>query len=95
VKPERVAANSESRRTLAKRGRVPGMPTIAAWTIVALLAVMVVIGFGTLGGRANTGGGAGVVNPTHDARCPDLRIAQLDRCQGQRPLGPEDPPALL
>jgi hypothetical protein len=95
VKPEFAAANSESQHKLGNSGGVRGPPTVAAWTIVAVLALVVVIGFGTLRGQANTSDGVGVVNPAHDARCSDLLIARLDRCQAQRPLEPEGWPDSL
>jgi hypothetical protein len=90
-----VAADFDSRREPGDTGRFLGKPNVAAWTIVVVLVLIVSTGFWTLSGRAHTVGhdGAGIVNPTHDARCPDLRVPVLDRCWVQRPSEPENLPA--
>lgn len=89
---EYVSENFESRREPGDSSRFLGKSNVAAWTIVAVLVLVTFMGFGTLGGRAytSTQDGAGIVNPMHDARCPDLRVPVLDRCQVQRPSEPED-----
>jgi hypothetical protein len=90
---EYVAENFGSRREPGDSSRFLGKPKVAAWTIVAVLVLMTLIGLGTLRGRAYTSThSAGIVNPTHDARCPDLRVPVLDRCQVQRPSELEDRP---
>ena len=87
-----MAENFDSRREPRDSSRVLGKPKVAAWAIVMVLVLIVFIGFGTLRGRAHTSAddGAGIVNPTHEARCPELRA--LDRCQVQRPREPEERP---
>ncbi len=89
-----MAEEFDSRREPGDTGRFLGKPTVAAWTIVVVLVLIVLTGFGTLSGRAHTGthDGAGIVTPTHDARCPVLRVPVLDRCWVQRPSEPEDLP---
>ena len=90
---EYVAENFGSRREPGDSSRFLGKPKVAAWTIVAVLVLTTFIGFGTLRGRAYTSThGAGIVNPAHDARCPDLRVPVLDRCAVQRPSEPGDRP---
>lgn len=70
MKPEFAAANSSSSPKLANSDRGAGRPTVAAWTIVAVLALTVVIGFGTLRGQENTSKGASIVNPMHMRAAP-------------------------
>jgi hypothetical protein len=88
-----VAENFESRRQPGDSSRFLGKPTVAAWTIVVVLVLITFIGFG-MRGRASTRthDGGGIVNPAYDARCPDLRVPVLHRCQVQRPSEPEDRP---
>jgi hypothetical protein len=92
VKSECLAENSENWHKFSNGGPLPARPGAAAWTIVAALVLMVAVGFGSLRGQVNPSEGAGIVNPTHDAGCSDLRIAQLGQCQGQRPLERDDAP---
>ena len=88
-----MSENLKSWREPRDSSRFLGKPRVAAWTIVVVLVLVMFIGFGTLRGRADTSThGAGIVNPTYDARCPDLRVPVLDRCQVQRPSEPEDRP---
>ena len=90
-----MAEDFESRRELGDTSRFLGKPKVAAWAIVVVLVLIVFIGFRPLSGRANTGthDSAGIVNPTHDARCHDLRVPVLDRCQAQRPSEPDGLPS--
>jgi hypothetical protein len=93
-----VAENFEGRREPGDGGHVLdhvlGRPTVAAWAVVAVLILIVFIGFGSLRGRAHArvaaATGARIVNPIHDALCPDLRVTALDNCQAQRSSEPED-----
>jgi hypothetical protein len=89
-----VAENFEGRREPGGGSRVLGRPTGAAWAVVAVLILIAFIGFGSLRGRAHTGGaaaaGARIVNPMHDALCPDFRVTVPDNCESQRSSKPED-----
>jgi hypothetical protein len=90
-----VAEDFASRREPGDTSRFLGKPKVAAWAIVVVLMLIAFVGFGTLSGRANTAthDSASTVIPTHDARCPDLRVPVLDRCPAQRPNETEGLPA--
>jgi hypothetical protein len=86
-----VAENFERRREPGGNSGFLGRPTVAAWVIVVVLVLIAFIGLGTLRGRAHTSANqAGIVNPTHDARCPDFSAAGSDRCGVQRSSEPVD-----
>lgn len=69
---------------------------ISAWAIVLVAALIVFIVIPALHFHAHASAeGAGIVNPTHDARCSDLDANGPNRCRAdQFSSEPEDTPSL-
>ena len=83
--------NFERRREPDGDNRLLGKPSVSAWAIVAMLALVAVVGFGALGGRAHTStDGLRILNSGYDATCPVVGATRPGRCQVQGSSPPED-----